>query len=136
LGIESNRWPDSSGRSRIGGVSSFWILSAGKTACPTIHPLLRALRRFCTTAKAVEVMWGRLLTCGRLGVPPGPGQLPVTSDTVCGLPLCGAGLQTCGRLANRPAGSGCNASTNAIAVCGLPLCGAVWRGYLLGPADW
>jgi hypothetical protein len=40
--------------------------------------------------QAVEVMWGRLLTlltCGRLAI----GQLPVTSDTVCGLPLCGAG---------------------------------------------
>jgi hypothetical protein len=36
-----------------------------------------------------DFLWGRLITCGRLAI----GQLPLISDTVCGLPLCGAGWQ-------------------------------------------
>jgi hypothetical protein len=35
--------------------------------------------------QVVEVMWGRLLTCSRLLI----GQLPATSDTVCGQRRCG-----------------------------------------------
>jgi hypothetical protein len=31
-------------------------------------------------------LWGRLATCGRLAI----GQLPLTFDAVCGLPVCGA----------------------------------------------
>jgi hypothetical protein len=41
-----------------------------------------------------DFLWGRLATCGRLSI----GQLSLTSDTVCGLPLCGAGCQPVGNL--------------------------------------
>jgi hypothetical protein len=70
--------------------------------------------------QAVEVMWGRLLTCGRLAI----GQLPVTSDTVCGLPLCGAGCQ--------PWLSACRRQFARSQPDRCPLRLAAMRGVLLG----
>jgi hypothetical protein len=63
--------------------------------CTTPFASSRAATILYHSKQAVEVMWGRLLTCGRLAI----GQLPVASDTVCGSAALWGRLLTCGRLA-------------------------------------
>ena len=67
--------------------------------CTTAHPFLRAAGILYyypfPSSRGATILWGRLVTCGRLGVPFGPGLLAslTCASIVCGLSLCGAGWQ-------------------------------------------
>jgi hypothetical protein len=75
--------------------------------CPTIHSSLRAPRRFYV---------GQVANLRPIGKRPAGSayNAPANASAVCGLPLCGAGCQTCGRLANRPVSVERKASSSTV----------------------
>src|SRR3984957_19986189 len=80
------------------------------------------------SSHAATILWDRLVTCGRLGAPSGPGLLAslTNASTVCALPLCGAANPGCSRLSDgflnlchRPPPEPSTASRSVVAIASL-----------------